>query len=204
MRVSHYSFFRSFCSSVLVVGLPFVCALGCGDSSANPRSVRGALSAAASAIESQDALRLFRVIDQRARFAMASIVDSRKQAKQLIEADYPQNERAAALASLGDAAQANDAAALFALRCTGPCMQGLGAKIGAPSAEQRSGNEVEVRTARGVTLHMHAGKDGAFGLVWNTTELSDERDRAARELQQIRENAEVYRRRRALDAAGEK
>jgi hypothetical protein len=45
---------------------------------------------------------------------------------------------------------------------------------------------------------MHAGNDGWFGLVWNTEALVEERAQAARELEQIRENASVYRKQREL------
>jgi hypothetical protein len=164
--------------------------------------VRGLLAGLSATIEARDGKKLFRLIDQRARHAMASIVDARKQARVLIEADYPQNERAAAIATLGDAAAAAGAAELFVARCDEPCMRSLGDQLGASASEVRTGDEVEVKTARGTTLHMHAGNDHLFGLVWNTDALSKERDQASRELEQIRQNAEVYRRRRALDAAG--
>jgi hypothetical protein len=62
-----------------------------------------------------------------------------------------------------------------------------------------SGDEVVVTTVRGATLHMHAGKDGGYGMVWKTKLLSDERSQAARELVQIRENAGLYRQRRKLE-----
>lgn len=206
MRIVHYSCFgragsTTFArwSGVLVV-LLVGGAAACSDAPADPRTVRGALAAAAQALEARDSGKLFRLIDQRARHAMASIVTSRGDAKRLIEADYPEPERSAALSALGDAALVTSAAELFARRCDEACMAGLALQVGAPTAEERSGDDVVVHTARGQTLHMHAGKDGGFGLVWNTEALSAERDEAARELTQIRDNAETYRRRRALEA----
>jgi hypothetical protein len=169
--------------------------------SPDPRTIRGALDAAARALESRDGRALFRVIDQRTRSALASAVGDRLEAAALIRRDYPEPERSRALASLGDAAQVKDAAELFARRCSEPCMAELEAAVGAPVAEQpdaRSG-EVEVRTSRGGRLRLHRGKDGWWGIVWNTAAASAERTRAARELIQITHNAEVYRRRRALD-----
>jgi hypothetical protein len=71
--------------------------------------------------------------------------------------------------------------------------------VGAPVAQKISGDEVVVTTVRGATLHMHAGKDGGYGMVWKTKLLSDERSQAARELVQIRENAGLYRQRRKLE-----
>ena len=47
---------------------------------------------------------------------------------------------------------------------------------------------------------MHAGKDGWYGLVWNTDALDAERSKATRDLDQIRQNATAYRLRRTLDS----
>ena len=174
---------------------------GCGESAPDPRTVRGAIAAATLALEQRDSARLFRCIDQRARHAMASIVTDRKAAQALITAQYPQAERDAALQALGDAAQVATPAELFAKRCGAACMNALAAELGAPASEQPDGEEVVVTTVRGTTLHMHPGKDGYYGLVWNTRELSEERDRASRELGQITENASVYERRRTLERA---
>jgi hypothetical protein len=196
MRTAKHTVFRLGCSSFLLLA----CAVACSAKAPDPRTVRGALGAMASALEARNGALLFRLMDQRARHAMASIVDARMQARKLIESDYPQNERFAAVASLGDGAEVRDAAGLFARRCAEPCMRALAEQIGVPTSEQSDGEEVVVRTARGTTLHMHAGKDLAYGLVWNTRALSAEREQASRELAQIRENADVYRRRRALES----
>jgi hypothetical protein len=80
-------------------------------------------------------------------------------------------------------------------------MADLGARLGAPVAQVARGAELEVRTARGGTLRLYRGKTGAYGIVWNTDALSAERSRAAREWIQIQKNAEVSRRRRAIEAA---
>jgi hypothetical protein len=198
MRARTTSFFPN-----LLAALALASSSGCADEPPDPRTVRGAIAAAAQSIETRDAGRLFRVIDQRARHAMASIVRDRRDAKALIEADYPAGEQQAALAALGDAALVEDAAALFALRCPEVCMRGLGEQLAAPQGEVPARPDVTVTTARGTTLYMHAGTDGRFGLVWHTQALSEERDRASRELLQIRDNAAVYKRRRALEAGAD-
>ena len=131
--------------------------------------------------------------------ALVSVVKDRKAAAQAIRADYPEPERAAALRALGDAAEVSDAGALFAHRCDARCVAELGTGLGAPVSESVSGDELRVRTAAGGDLRMFKGRDGLWGLVWRTQELSDERLRAARERLQIEANAEVYRRRRALE-----
>jgi hypothetical protein len=167
----------------------------------DPRSIRGALAASAHALEVRDGRKLFRVMDQRSRSAMIAIVNARREAARLIRTEYPDSERAAALAALGDARSATDAADLFTQRCVEPCMAELTAAVGAPVAEREVGeSEVEVQTSRGGRLRLHRGKDGLWGIVWKTQALSEERTRAARELIQIRHNAAVYRRRRTLEA----
>jgi hypothetical protein len=45
---------------------------------------------------------------------------------------------------------------------------------------------------------MYAGHDGRYGIVWNTPACIEERAVASRDFRQIRENAVVYRKRRAL------
>jgi hypothetical protein len=164
-------------------------------------TVRGTLAAAARAVEDGDGRALFACIDERARNAMISTVRARQRAAAAISADYPEGERAAALSALGDAARVRDAEGLFAARCTVACMADLGARLGAPVAQVARGAELEVRTARGGTLRLYRGKTGAYGIVWNTDALSAERSRAAREWIQIQKNAEVSRRRRAIEAA---
>lgn len=161
-------------------------------------TVRGALANAAEALEGRDAVRFFATLDQRTRFAMISTVNTRREARRLIEADYPESEKAQALEALGEAAQVETGAELFARRCDLSCLNTFADSVGAPASEVVRGDEVEVTTVRGHTLRMHAGTDGEYGIVWSTQATSAERAQAARELVRIRENAAVYRRRKAL------
>jgi len=170
--------------------------LGCRTHDAT--DVRGALAGAAAALEGSDAARLFPYIDERARFALASTVKSRADARRLIESDYPEAERPAALAALGEAAEAQSATELFARRCTEPCLSALAAQVGAPVTQTAVNAELRVTTSRGGTLHMFAGQDGRYGIVWNTAATMAERAQASRDLTQIRENAAIYRKRRDL------
>jgi hypothetical protein len=172
--------------------------LGCRTYDAT--EVRGALAGAASALEAGDGIRLFPYIDERARFALASTVKSRLGARKLIEADYPVAERPAAVAALGDAAQVKTPDELFARRCDPACMRTLAEQVGAPVSQSVEGDEVRVTTSRGTTLHMFAGHDGRYGIVWNTRACMAERAQASRDLRQIEENAAIYRKRRELGA----
>jgi|GEM_PF-4985765 len=161
-------------------------------------TVRAALANAAEALEGRDAVRFFATLDQRTRFAMISTVNARREARALIEADYPESEKAGALAALGEAAEVATGAALFARRCDPVCLNEFADTVGAPASQVVRGDEVEVTTVRGRTLRMHAGTDGEYGIVWSTEATAAERAQSARELRRIKENAEIFRKRAAL------
>ena len=186
---SQYSFFFWLCPLFALC----ICT-GCADR----RSVRSALAASSEALESGDAEDLFEVLDERARFALATIVKARRAAREIIETDYPTSAQAPALAALGDAARVSRGAELFAQRCTANCVASFAELVAPPASEVVIGDEVEVTTVRGRTLRMHAGGDGRYGLVWNTQALAEEVSHASRELSVIRDNAAVYRRKSAL------
>jgi hypothetical protein len=158
------------------------------------------LAASAEALEANDPQALFETLDERTRYAMSATVNARKDARTVIETDYPEAEKPRAFAALGDAAQVATAAELFARRCRKSCLASFAELVGAPATEVQQGDEVVVTTVRGRTLHMHAGHDGRYGIVWNTQIVSEERARASRELKLIRDNAAVYRKRSALAA----
>lgn len=168
----------------------------------DPRTIEGAFDGAARAIEADDPEQLFRHIDQRAQHALYGVHGARMQAKALIEADYPRDTRARALAALGDAIQADSPAALFGLRCPRACRARIGRQLGAPLEVTPHGDALDVRTARGAHVKVFLGTRGAYGLVFQTAAWMAERDRASRELRQIEDNAAIYRRRRALAGGG--
>jgi alkylated DNA nucleotide flippase Atl1 len=174
----------------------WVSACGGGD---DPRTVEGALARAASALAQDDPAALFRVIDQRARHALAAIVQARREAAQVVRKSYPAAEQPRALAELGDAQDAADAAALFALRCPASCRGELAAKVGAPAETRQEGAITVVRTARDSELQLYRGSDTWYGIVWQTDALVRERDRAAAELELVQKNAELYGKQQALE-----
>jgi hypothetical protein len=185
------------CNSYTLTVISALLGLGCFD--ADPRDVRGALDAAARAIEADDGEALYRVIDQRSRHALEAIVKQRQAAAALIRAYYPAAEQAQALHALGDAAEARSGAALFAGRCARPCRARFAKALGAPVSQQREGPELVVTTAQGEHVRLYHGSDTWYGLVWNIEALDRERTRAAQELLQIEDNASVYRKRRSLE-----
>jgi hypothetical protein len=195
-RTRQYTPLRRTCTA-------FICGVIvlCGSEGCSPDlcTVAGALDGAASAREWDSARALFEVLDERSRAALYSISRDARAAARLIRADYPDSERAENLRWLGGAALAQDAADLFSIRCPAACRARLTEGVGAPVATRpRKDGAVDVTTARGGTLVLFRGQAGAWGLVWNTVALAQERVQISRELRQVVRNAATYRRRRAL------
>lgn len=176
--------------------------LGCGiGSTPDPRSIEGAMGYAALAVERNDPAMLYRILDERARHALISIVQDRTAAAALVRETYPPEERDAALRNLGDAAEVEDAAGLFARRCDPACRQEIGRQVGAPASTREDGDETVVETARGTSVRIYRAAEGSWwGLVWETQALDRERNIANQALRQVERNAETYRRRQALEA----
>ncbi len=174
---------------------------GCGiGSNPDPRTIDGMMGYAALAIERDDPEMLFKVIDERARHALISIVADRQAAAALIRAHYPAADQAGALQSLGDALDLEDAWQLFAARCDQACRRAWSTELGAVQTKTADGEEWRVTTTRGAEVRVYREHEGEWwGLVWRTAELDAERDRANRDLEMIRQNAETYQRREALE-----
>jgi hypothetical protein len=180
-----------------------VTALLAGACSPGETTVEGAIATAASAVASRDPVALFSVIDERSRFALASVYKTRRSAAAVIRESYPAEARAAALSELGDALEADSEAALFGLRCADACLDAFAGVLGAPREIVRRGSEVTVKTVRDTEAELYRGADGRYGLVWETAALARERTRAAAELDLIKRNAALYRAQRALKKASE-
>jgi len=162
-------------------------------------TVEGALARAASAVGARDHEALFAAIDQRSRFALASVFNARKLAAQEIRASYPQEAQHVALAELGDAVDAKTDADLFRLRCGDVCLDAFAAVLGAPTSVELDDKLATVTTVRGTKTQLYRGEDGNYGLVWETAALVRERTRAAAELDLIRKNGQQYRSQQALE-----
>ena len=185
-------------SAIVVAALAPLGLLSCtGDAT----QVEGAVARAAAAVASRDHAALLEMIDERARSALQSVYRARQQAAATIRASYPVEARAAALAELGDAAEATSALALFQMRCPDACVTQLGDPLGAPRTVREEGDLTRVTTVRGSELSLHRGKDGRYGLVWQTDALMRERARASAELELIQKNARAYEAQRALREA---
>lgn len=164
----------------------------------DPHEPEGALGLLAEGCAAQDAKALFPALDERARHSLDAISTARKAARGVIEASYPAEERAAALAQLGDAAGAASGAELFALRCDATCVRQLCQGVGAPAERRREGELTHVKTVRGAQLTLYRAKDRRYGVVWHSEELMRERRRAFAELSSMEANGAVYKTQRAL------
>jgi hypothetical protein len=173
--------------------------LGACDQTPDPREIEGAIGYLAQALEEDDAARLYRVLDERSRHALISIVADRRASASVIRASYPEDEQAAALEALGDAADVATPEELFARRCARACRDALTEAVGAPAGQREVDGELVVTTSRGELRFYRARAGSWWGFVWETEALDRERDAASRDLRQIERNAEVFRRRRTLD-----
>ena len=192
---SHAWCFRAWSQAFIACVLFFGC-----ESHPDPHGVRGVLAFASHALQTDDPVALFSVIDERARHAIISIVADRAQSQALIDADYPQDDQRAAASAWQDD-DLSGPAAFFARRCDEGCRQTLGENLGAPTEESEDGPEHVVVTTRGSVRLYRANPSSWWGIVWRVEVLDQERNRASRDLRQIEQNAEVYRRRRQLEGA---
>lgn len=158
----------------------------------------GALRAATDAADRSDARALYRVLDQRARFAMAATVRYRRQGASLIEAFYPTEVKSRALDDLGDARFAKNAEDLFVRRCNIDCLKRFRAKLGTAASVQTRDRMTRVITQRGGEVYFYRDTTHRYGLVWHSDELEEEKVRAARDLSVIQHNVDVLKRRKAL------
>jgi len=179
-----------------------LCIVGCF--SPDPRSVDGALEYLAGAADEGDKVKLFRGQDQVARHALDGTFRMRNQAASIIRDTYPTSAVPSALAELGDALDVSNSRELFSSRCDAACLAWFSRNIGAATDQQGTGGVVTVRTIRDTELTLRKGTDGWYGIVWRTDEWVAERDRAARDLAQVQENARVYSARKRLEPNQEK
>lgn len=170
----------------------------------DPRSVDGALEYLAGAAHEGDKLKLFRGQDQLARHALDATVKMRNETARIIRDTYPTSAVPNALAELGDTLDVPTSQELFSRRCDAACVDWFSRNLGAAAAQQVTGALVTVRTIRDTTITLRKGTDGWYGVVWRTDEWVAERDRAARDLAQVQENARVYSARRRLEPNREK
>lgn len=168
---------------------------GCAPNLTEPE---GALGQLAAGCASKDAKAIFPALDERARHSLDAIAHARRGARAVIEASYPNDVRAEAVAQLGDAATAESGAALFATRCSGSCLTQLCQGVGALKTSRSEGQLHHLETVRGGRLTLYRAKDQRYGVVWRSEELMRERRRAFAELSSIENNAKVYEAQEAL------
>jgi len=175
-----------------------ITATACGGDAS---TVEGALASAASAVGARDYGAMFQALDERARFSIGSVFQTRRRAADIIQADYPPEARASALGELGDALEVDSATDLFRRRCPDACLDAIAGSLGAPSAVHVEGRIATVKTVRGTEAKLYRADDGRYGLVWESEALMRERSRAAAELDFIQKNAATYRAQNALQGA---
>ncbi|MBI4957107.1 MAG: hypothetical protein HY908_34145 [Myxococcales bacterium] len=155
----------------------------------------GAWAAVAYALGSGQPERVHDHLDAAGQDACAAIARDAARAVELVDAHYPEAERARARAPYADAARAGGPSALWLLRATSRgWLDILRSDLSGVAAVEESGERAIVTTARGSRHELARRPDGGWGLTAFSAELGRESERLARDLVLVARAAEDYAR----------
>jgi hypothetical protein len=162
-----------------------------------PRTAEEAFADTERALAADDAVALFRCLDQQTRWEVESAYKDQQLMRTIIRAKYPEEEAERALAPLAAAAE-SDAARYFARVATERRMlERFRARLGTASAPlaRRPGDgddHVYLWRQDGQPLHFARNRDTTWGWSELGTEWALEKDRANHAVSTVRENAALY------------
>jgi hypothetical protein len=155
----------------------------------------GAYLRIAHALSRGDAHMVFPYLEDAAQHAAFTIRDYRKQARDLVAADFPEPERARLLAEYGPHADAPDGSDVFVSMAAAQGWLGrLRRDLSGVAGVEVEGERATVVTARGTRYSFRKRHNGIWGLTLFTAELVAEAERAARDYDVVERAAEDYRR----------
>lgn len=159
------------------------------------RTAEGAYMRLARAVTEAKLETAFAYLEDDARDACYTVQRSRKEARELVAASFPEPERSEVLARYREEAEVASGAALFALVAV---RRGWDARLrkdlsGVVDVES-DGDRATVVTARGTRYSFRRQRDGGFGLTMFSAELVTDGNRAARDLDVVRKAAQDYAR----------
>lgn len=159
------------------------------------RTAEGAYVRLARAISEGHLETAFAYLEDDARDACYTMQRSRKEARDLVAASFPEPERTDVLARYKEEAEAGSGAALFAqIADKRGWTARLHKDLSGVARVETEGDRATVVTARGTRYTFRRQRDGGFGLTMFTAELVTDGNRAARDLDVVRKAAEDYRR----------
>ena len=135
----------------------------------------------------------FAYLETEAQWATYTIAEMRKKACDLVQASYPPTERQRLLSAWQEEAQASDAPDEFVLLATRRGWIGrLERDLSGVAHVEIQGERATVVTARGTRYPFRRRDNGIWGITVFTAELQAEAERASRDLEVVKTNAEVY------------
>jgi hypothetical protein len=159
------------------------------------RTAEGAYVRLARAVSEGNLETAFAYLEDDARDACYTVHRSRKEARELVAASFPEPERTDTMARYREEAEAGSGAAIFAKVAE---RRGWTARLrkdlSGVARIETDGDRATVVTARGARYTFRQQHDGGFGLTMFTAELVIDGNRAARDLDVVRKAADDYRR----------
>lgn len=156
---------------------------------------QGAYLRIAYALSRGDAHMVFPYLEDAAQHAAYTIRDYRKQARDLVAADFPEPERARLVAEYQAHADAPDGSDVFvAMAAEQGWLGRLRRDLSGVGKVEIEGERATVVTARGTRYSFRRRQNGIWGLTLFTAELVTEAEKAARDFDVVKKAAEDYRR----------
>jgi hypothetical protein len=158
------------------------------------------------ALHDGDSGRVFDHLDLATKWSVASVHKYQREMHELVARDYPAPLRAAELARTALAARARDEREFFVLLADEDgridrLQQGRGS--GAVQRRELSGDQTLLLTDDGGRYPFTRGSDGRWGYSGYAAEFAGRKDRAAQDVELVRENARIYRLGRGAAAHGQ-
>lgn len=155
----------------------------------------GAYLRIAYAMSRGDVSMVFPYLEDAAQHAAYTIRDYRKQARDLVQRDFPEPERSRLVALYSPHADAPDGSDVFVAMANDAGWLGrLRRDLSGIGSVEVQGERATVVTARGTRYAFRRRENGIWGLTLFTGELVAEAERAARDFDVVKKAAEDYRR----------
>lgn len=167
--------------------------IGCGGGP-DPTTVEGAFERMAEAAEGGSARDLFAALDDESRGSVSAIRQVQREARAIVDRDYPPAERAKAAGRWRLGAQASDAAGVFAAWCGGSrCLGEVRDRLSAIDRTRIEGDRAVVRVRRGREYPFARSPAGRWGLALFGERLRRWKIEAYRDLDAIRAAGRIFR-----------
>lgn len=172
-------------------GLALLTVSACSDPP-SATTLEGAFERVASAVDAQDARRLYWDLDLEARHSLMSIHRDQIAIRERV-ARYPAAERSRARGAWSVGAEAKNPGELFEELCRRDrCLSRLREKLGGIESIERSPEGGVIRTTRGGLYSFRKGADGRFGLLGFGEQFQNLKREVARDRAMVERTSAQY------------